>query len=160
MKIAISATGKDLSSAVDPRFGRAAYLLIVDSDTSAIVKAIDNQTANEAAQGAGIKAASLIADAGAEVVLTGVVGPKAAAVCEKAGIVMLSGIEGTVAEAIEQFRAGQETSASQPRKAAAPRQTTSLPGGPCKQKKGKGLGGLGRGRGCGKGGCRTRQGGA
>ena len=155
MKIAISATGKDLSSAVDPRFGRASYLLIVDPDTKTIVEAINNQAAGEAPQGAGIKAATLIADAGAEAVLTGVVGPKAATVCEKAGITMLNGIEGTVAEAIEQFRAGQEGS---PSRKAAPQKTASQPTTPCRL--GKGNMSQGRGRGCGKGGCRTRRGGA
>ena len=150
MKIAISATGKDLSSAVDPRFGRASYLLIVDPDTNTIVEAIDNQAASEASQGAGIKAASLIAEAGAKAILTGFVGPKAAVVCEKAGIAMLNGIEGTVAEAIEHFRTEQE--ASRPRK-AAPQRPDAQTAGPCKQGKGKRLG-------MGKGGCRTRQGGA
>lgn len=155
MKIAISATGKDLSSAVDPRFGRAAYLLIVDPDTKAIVEAIDNQAAGEAAQGAGIKAAGIIADAGAEAVLTGIVGPKAAAVCEKAGIDILNGIEGTVAEAIEQFLAEQEAS---PTKKAAVRQTGSQPVDPCRQEKGNS--GQGRDRGYDKGDCHTRRGGA
>ena len=154
MKIAISATGKDLSSTVDPRFGRAAYLLIVDPDTKTIVEAIDNQAAGEAAQGAGIKAAGLIADAGAAAVLTGVVGPKAAAVCEKAGIAMLNNITGTVAEAIDQFRAGQDAPALG---TPSPPQTGSQPPTPCRQKKGKGLG---RGRGCGTGGCRAKRGGA
>ena len=156
MQIAISATGKDLSSAIDPRFGRAAYLLIVDPDTKAIVEIIDNQAASEAAQGAGIKAATLIADAGVEAVLTGIVGPKAAAVCEKAGIVMLNGIKGTVAEAVEQFRAEQKTS---PPRQTALRQTGSQPAGPCGQGKGKGMGmGRNQGQGCGKGGCRTNRG--
>ena len=149
MKIGISATGKDLSSTVDPRFGRAAYLLIVDSDTKIIIEAIDNQAASEAAQGAGIKAAGLIADAGAGAVLTGVVGPKAAAVCEKAGIAMLNNITGTVAEAIDQFRAGEDAPA--PGTPSPPR-TGSQPASPCRQKKGKGLS-----RGCGTGGCRARQ---
>ncbi len=154
MKIAISATGKDLTSAVDPRFGRAAYLLIVDPETKTIVEIIDNQAASEAAQGAGIKAATLIADAGAEAVLTGVVGPKAAAVCEKAGIAMLNGITGTVAEAIEQFLTGQKTS---PPRNPTPQQTASQPATPCRQGKGKRLG---KAQGGGKGGCRTRRGGA
>ena len=35
MKIAITAQGPELDAAVDPRFGRAAYFLIVDTDTSA-----------------------------------------------------------------------------------------------------------------------------
>jgi len=33
MKIAVTSTGTDLDSQVDPRFGRAAYILIIDSDT-------------------------------------------------------------------------------------------------------------------------------
>ncbi|MCA1793700.1 MAG: hypothetical protein LC660_07485 [Desulfobacteraceae bacterium] len=33
MKIAITSTGRDLSAEVDPRFGRAAYILVVDTDT-------------------------------------------------------------------------------------------------------------------------------
>ncbi len=154
MKIAISATGKELSSTVDPRFGRAAYLLIIDPDTKTIIKAIDNQAAGEAAQGAGIKAAGLIADAGAKAVLTGVVGPKAAAVCEKAGIAMLNNITGTVAEAIDQFRAGQDAPAP---RTPSPPQTGSPSKTPCRQKKGKGLG---RGKGGGMGGCRAKRGGA
>jgi len=31
MKIAVTSKGKDLSSPVDPRFGRAAYILVVDT---------------------------------------------------------------------------------------------------------------------------------
>ena len=33
MKIAVTSTGTDLDSQVDPRFGRASYILIVDSET-------------------------------------------------------------------------------------------------------------------------------
>jgi len=33
MKIAITATGPDLDSIVDPRFGRCAYFLIIDPET-------------------------------------------------------------------------------------------------------------------------------
>ena len=32
MKIAVTSTGSDLDAQVDPRFGRAEYLLIVDTD--------------------------------------------------------------------------------------------------------------------------------
>ena len=42
MKIAVTSTGTDLESAVDPRFGRAAYILIVDSETIAF-EALDNK---------------------------------------------------------------------------------------------------------------------
>ena len=33
MKIAVTSKGVDLDSEVDPRFGRAAYVLVVDSET-------------------------------------------------------------------------------------------------------------------------------
>ncbi|MDH3567576.1 MAG: dinitrogenase iron-molybdenum cofactor biosynthesis protein, partial [Desulfobacteraceae bacterium] len=33
MKIAVTSRGKDLDSPVDPRFGRAAYILVVDTKT-------------------------------------------------------------------------------------------------------------------------------
>ena len=34
MKIAVTSKGKTMDSEVDPRFGRAAYILVVDSETS------------------------------------------------------------------------------------------------------------------------------
>jgi len=77
MKIVVSATGMDLDSPVDPRFGRAACLLIVDSDTGILIEAIDNSQGRDAAQGAGISRAALVADQGVKAILTGRVGPKA-----------------------------------------------------------------------------------
>ncbi|MBW2001843.1 MAG: NifB/NifX family molybdenum-iron cluster-binding protein, partial [Deltaproteobacteria bacterium] len=32
MKIAVSSTGTDLNSEIDPRFGRCAYFIIVNTD--------------------------------------------------------------------------------------------------------------------------------
>lgn len=62
MKIVISSTGIDFDSTVDPRFGRAAFLLIVDSDTNALSEVIDNSQGRDVAQGAGIRVAALVAD--------------------------------------------------------------------------------------------------
>ena len=36
MKIAVSATGKNLDSAIDPRFGRCAYFLVVDTENMSL----------------------------------------------------------------------------------------------------------------------------
>ena len=47
MKIAISASGPDLSSAVDPRFGRCPYFLFVDPD-SMDFEAIENPNISSA----------------------------------------------------------------------------------------------------------------
>jgi predicted Fe-Mo cluster-binding NifX family protein len=104
MKIAVSASGADLDSPVDPRFGRCQYLAIVDSDSMA-----HEATANPAATapgGAGIQAANLVVQKGADVVLTGRCGPNASQVFQGSNVRVISGIQGTVREAVEQYLAG------------------------------------------------------
>ncbi len=103
MKIAISAKGTELDSTVDPRFGRASYFIIVDSDSGRILDVIDNSSGKEAPHGAGINAAALVAERGVDVVLTGRVGPKAFSVLSAGGIKVVSEMEGTVKEALERF---------------------------------------------------------
>ncbi len=104
MKIAISSTGKSPDSQVDPRFGRASYFLIFDVEKGEFIDTIDNRAAQEAAHGAGINAASAVAEAGVEGVLTGRVGPKAFAILQAAGIKVISEMEGTVQEVLDRFR--------------------------------------------------------
>ena len=106
MKLAITATGPDLSTAVDQRFGRARYLLIVEMP-GRTVKAIDNLAGINAAQGAGVQAAQSVVDNQAEVLITGHCGPKAFRALRAAGIEVYLTPEGTVAEAIDRFEAGQ-----------------------------------------------------
>jgi predicted Fe-Mo cluster-binding NifX family protein len=111
MRIAITATGKDVSSEVDPRFGRAKYFVVVDTDTNAAT-AHDNAQNLNAAQGAGIQAGETVSRLGAQAVITGNVGPKAFRILNAAGIkVYLSGA-GTVADAIRKFKAGELPEAS------------------------------------------------
>lgn len=159
MKIVVSATGMNLDAAVDPRFGRAACLLIIDSDTGVLIEAIDNSQSRDAAQGAGISAAALVADKGVGAILTGRVGPKAMPVVEKAGIQVVSDVRGTVREAVEKFRLGSQAQGSpsvdpvNSTKAA----TVGIGGGGggcrgCGSGQGKGGGqGRGGGAGCGSG---------
>jgi predicted Fe-Mo cluster-binding NifX family protein len=45
MKIVITSQGTDLSSLVDPRFGRCSYFIFVDSDTDR-VEAVENPHIN------------------------------------------------------------------------------------------------------------------
>ena len=106
MKIAVTSMGRDLTSAVDPRFGRAAYILIVDTDTKDF-KVIDNTGNVSAFKGAGIQAATMIAEEGAEVLLTGYCGPNAFRTLEAAGIKVGSDISGTVADTVVAFLAGK-----------------------------------------------------
>jgi len=106
MKVAVTSKGTDLQSAVDPRFGRAAYFILADTGTGAFAAATNSVNAN-AAQGAGIQAAKRVVELGAGALVTGHVGPKAFAALRAGNIAIYIGASGTVAEAIEQFKAGK-----------------------------------------------------
>ena len=105
MKVAITSQDEGLGSAVDPRFGRAKYFVIVDLETHTI-QAVNNAVNLNAAQGAGIQAAKRVVDLGAKALLTGHVGPKAFAVLQGAGVEIYPVAGGTVAVALEQFKTG------------------------------------------------------
>ena len=105
MKVAVSAASGSLDAQIDPRFGRCQYFVIVDPDTMAF-EALPNAS-RTAPSGAGIQAAQTIANKGAKVVLTGSVGPNAYQAFSATGIQMITGVSGTVREAIERFKSGQ-----------------------------------------------------
>lgn len=113
MKIAVTSKGTQLGSAVDPRFGRAAYILIVDTESMA-TEAIDNRENVNAFKGAGIQAATMIADREVEVLLTGYCGPNAFRTLEAAGVRVASDTLGTVAEAIAAFLNGEVSYSESP----------------------------------------------
>ncbi|MDY6824204.1 MAG: NifB/NifX family molybdenum-iron cluster-binding protein [Thermodesulfobacteriota bacterium] len=113
MKIAVSATGKALDSEVDPRFGRAPYFVVVDSNTNDFEVHENTQNLN-LPQGAGIQAGKTIANSGADVLLTGNCGPKAFAVLEQAGISVVLGAKGKVSEAVSAYLKGGVSTASGP----------------------------------------------
>lgn len=111
MKIAVSVAGQGLEGEVDPRFGRCQAFLVVDSETMEFEPVAN--TAATSGGGAGIAAAQVIVDKGAEVVLTGNCGPNAFSVLEKAGIQVITGVTGTVREAVENYKAGKYQPSSQ-----------------------------------------------
>ena len=113
MKIAVTSTGKDLDSPVDPRFGRAAYILIVDVDTLAF-NVLDNAENVNAFKGAGIQAASMISDNHADVLLTGFCGPNAFKTLEAANVKVAGDVSGTVREAVAAFVDGNVNLVSEP----------------------------------------------
>lgn len=106
MKIAVTAKGKTLQDSVDPRFGRAAFILIVDTETMA-TEALDNSANINAFKGAGIQAASMICEHGAEVLLTGYCGPNAFRTAEAGGVRVVNDVSGTVEEAVNKFQRGE-----------------------------------------------------
>jgi predicted Fe-Mo cluster-binding NifX family protein len=105
MKVAVTAQGRELNSPVDPRFGRARFLIVADTETGEFSVADNGQNLN-AAQGAGIQAGRNVVELGAEAVITGHVGPKAFATLQAGGVKVYTGATGTAADAIEQFKAG------------------------------------------------------
>ena len=111
MKVAVTSQGKDLNSVIDPRFGRAKCFIVVDAETGDFTSH-DNSQNLSAVQGAGIQAGRNVIDLGVEAVITGNVGPKAFAALQAGGVKVHTGGTGTVAEALEKFKAGALESAS------------------------------------------------
>ena len=112
MKLAVTSQGNTLDSQVDQRFGRAAYVLIVDTETLEF-EAFDNNENKNAFKGAGIQAAAMISDKNAEVLLTGFCGPNAFKVLNAAKIKVASDAKGTVRDAVESFTQGKLTFSDQ-----------------------------------------------
>jgi predicted Fe-Mo cluster-binding NifX family protein len=112
VKVAISSTGPSLDSQVDPRFGRCPYFIIVEADTMDF-EAVENPNVM-AMGGAGIQSAQLVANKGAEVVLTGNCGPNAFQTFSAAGVKIVVGVVGTVKDAVERFKRGELQTTTQP----------------------------------------------
>jgi predicted Fe-Mo cluster-binding NifX family protein len=109
MKLAVTAQGSRLESTLDPRFGRAKYFIVVDTETGAL-SAVDNSINLNAAQGAGVQAGKRVVELGVDGLLTGHVGPKAFTTLKSGRVKIFTGASGTVADAIEQFKSGKLTS--------------------------------------------------
>jgi predicted Fe-Mo cluster-binding NifX family protein len=105
VKICVTAAGNTLDASVDPRFGRAAYLSIIDSESMAF-EVVPNAAAG-AMGGAGIQAAQILAKKGVKVLITGNVGPNAFQALKSAEIEMVVGASGTVREVIEKYKMGE-----------------------------------------------------
>jgi predicted Fe-Mo cluster-binding NifX family protein len=103
MKICVTSTGKDLNAQIDPRFGRCAYFLFINTDDMKI-----EVKANESTQsmgGAGIQAAQRVAQQKVMCVITGNIGPNAFQTLQAAHIEVITGVSGKVKDAVEQFKA-------------------------------------------------------
>ncbi len=101
MKIAVTATGGSMSAQVEQNFGRCAYFMIVDIETMKF-EPVQNPAASMSG-GAGPAAAQTINDRGCKVLLTGVIGPNAQSSLQQYGIEVVTGVAGTVKEAVENY---------------------------------------------------------
>jgi len=105
MKVCIPAGTGGPDAALDTRLGRAAFLVVVDTESGECA-AIDNRQNVDAMQGAGIQTAQRIVETGAEAVVAAHCGPKAFAVLQAVGLDVYQAAGGTVAELVEQLKAG------------------------------------------------------
>ncbi|MFZ0450885.1 MAG: NifB/NifX family molybdenum-iron cluster-binding protein [Desulfatiglandaceae bacterium] len=104
MKIAISSSGNDLNAAIDPRFGRCAYFILVETEDMSF-EAFDNENI-ALGGGAGIQSAQFVASKGAKAVITGNCGPNAVRTLNAAGTNIIVGQSGTVREVVEKYKKG------------------------------------------------------
>lgn len=105
MKVALSANGRDLDAQIDPRFGRCAYFIIVDTDDMGF-EAFDNESI-ALGGGAGIQAAQFVVSKGAKIVITGQCGPNAVRTLSATDVELFTGQTGTVREAVGRYINGE-----------------------------------------------------
>lgn len=102
----------------------------------------------DASGGAGIKTAQMVVDRGADVVITGNVGPNAYRVLETAGVKVFTGASGNAERALADYRSGKlEAAGSATVEEKAGMGTARAAGTGTGMGAGKGRGGAGRGRG-------------
>ena len=106
MKICITSSGSDLSSSVDPRFGRCAYFIFLDTKSKEDFEAVPN-AGSGAVRGAGVQASQTVADHKAEAVITGNMGPNSFSVLSASGIKVFQASPGMeVRKAAEELEKG------------------------------------------------------
>jgi len=111
-KVCVTSDGNVLDSRVDPRFGRCQYFLIVDTDTLEFEAVLNPNI--DSMGGAGVQSGQLVAGEKVKAVLTGNVGPNAFRTLQAAGVEVITGVSGTVKEAVEKYRKGEFKSTQGP----------------------------------------------
>jgi predicted Fe-Mo cluster-binding NifX family protein len=106
MKILLTTTSPDIEALLDPRFGRGAYFLIVDTNTLEWL-GLPNPALSSPG-GAGIQAAQFAVKEHADAVISGHFGANAANALKQAGIPVYEfGSCLTPLEAVNQWKAGK-----------------------------------------------------
>lgn len=104
MKIAVTSQGEGLDAAVDPRFGRCAYMVILDTATGEVQSFLNDAVA--AAHGAGSGAVQFLSQKGVEAVCTQNVGPNAYSALFALGMRVYEAEGHTVKEVAENLKKG------------------------------------------------------
>ena len=104
MKIGIPSDKPNLKASVGSKFGPSQYLMIIDLKTMA-VEAVPNPGASGQG-GGGMQAVALAINKKVNTILTGYCSPTAEKYLSAGGIEVLTGISGTMAEVVEQYKRG------------------------------------------------------
>lgn len=104
MKIAVTSSGPESKSEVDPRFGRSPFFIIYDTEQDQF-EAIENSNIRGMG-GVGIQSGQMMADKDVKVVMTGNCGPNAFQTMKAAGILLITGVSGTVESVIREYKEG------------------------------------------------------
>ena len=102
MRIAISAYGPDLNARIANRLGTSPYIVVIDPATMAF-EAISNPGAF-GGRGSGIHANVLVISKQVDVVITGYCSPMVEKYLTDNGILLVTGITGTVQDAVEKYK--------------------------------------------------------
>lgn len=103
MKIAVSADGSNLDANVTHRLSAAKYLLIIDVESGEFEPVPASINIHQ--RGAGVQTIVTAVSRGANAILTGYCGPGIVNQMKDSGIEVLTGITGTVKDALDQYRA-------------------------------------------------------
>ena len=115
MKICITSQGTSLNSLVDPRFGRCSHFIFIENGAKEFYS-VPNPGVSMI-RGAGISAAQTVINEGAEVVITGNMGPNAFLVLNQSGVkVYFVPQIVSCAKALEMFQKGELKEAKAPRR--------------------------------------------
>ena len=104
MKIAMPVDAPNLDARVENRLGTASYLLVVDTETGTF-EAVQGPSGTSG-PGAGIQIVSMAVGMGADTVLCGYVAPYIAETLEKAGVRIITEVQGSAREAVQAFQRG------------------------------------------------------
>ncbi|MEJ2012403.1 MAG: NifB/NifX family molybdenum-iron cluster-binding protein [Anaerolineales bacterium] len=104
MNLAISVNEPQFDAALERRFGRCRYFIVIDTDT--IAWAAHENPAAKSQGGAGPGAAQFLADMAVSAVISGDYGPKAFTALQAANIEMYAAKTGTAEHLLQSFLAG------------------------------------------------------
>ncbi len=106
MRVAVAASGNDLSSKLADRFARADYFIVYDTD-SGEYEVIENQVAMSQAHGAGPRVVQMIASLGVDAVILPGIGSNAFEALSAAGVKAYIGKPVSVEENIKMLLNGK-----------------------------------------------------